>query len=79
MIFFNYVQIQILLTFFLFNIQINLILLFLLFVQNRFTKTNILNIYASGLLLNFNEIKSVVDKLTKMLILYFIVNSLETI
>ena len=73
--FLNFIKLLMILA--VFSVQVNLILVFLLFIQNKFTKANILNIYSSGIFLNFNEIKLIIEKLTKVLIFYFILNSLE--
>ena len=62
---------------FLANIEITLVLIFLLIVQNNFTKNNVLNIYSSGLFFNYNQTKEIIEILTQVLIMYFLVYSIQ--
>ena len=62
---------------FLTNLEITLILILLLIVQNNFTKNNVLNIYSSGLFFNYNQTKEIVEILTQVLIMYFLVYSIQ--
>ena len=62
---------------FLFDKKITWVLIVILIAQNPLIKTNILNIYSSGLFLNYKQIQEGLEILIKFLLCYYIVCSIK--
>ena len=74
----NFNILKILLILFLFNAQIDAIFIFILLIQDKFTKTNILNLYSSGLFLNYQDITINIERLTKLLLIYYVSTQIKS-
>ena len=62
---------------FLFDKKITWLLIVILIAQNPLIKTDILNIYSSGLFLNYKQIQKGIKILLKFLLCYYIVCSIK--
>lgn len=63
--------------FFIFNCKITLILILALTVQNPSIKIEILDIYSSGLFLNYKQIQNKIEKAIKFLLYYYMIDSIK--